>query len=321
MIHWTVPSTPSIVLRADGLARDFDDHTVVSDVTFEVARGRTFGLLGPNGVGKTTTIKMLAGQLEPTRGRVELFGAELTTHNAGRFQSRIGLQTENGVFGALTVHENLRTWASGYDLSPTVAARRIDEVIDTLGLATYASTRAGTLSRGLHHRLEVGRAILHEPELLFLDEPTIGLDPDATAALLDHLVRLVRERGTTMVICTHQLQGLAELIDDVGIIVDGHMVLSGAVPDLIDQRWPQARYRVECESDPTHMEVLLNTIPGVSVDGPAPGGGLLVSAGSRALGPTIAETLVSHGHRLHALAPVRPTVQQLYFDVVDAALV
>jgi len=231
-----VPDQP--VLLARGLTREFDDRTAVSDLDLTVHRGRVLGVLGPNGAGKSTTVRMLTGLLRPTAGEVALFGEPLTADSAARLRTRIGVQTEANLYVRLTVAENLRTWGRLHGLDRREVEHRIDGVLQVVGLADRRDTAVGALSKGLRQKAKIARALLHGPELLFLDEPTAGLDPASTLDVLGHLAKLRAEGSTTIVLCTHQLHGLEDLCDDVVMLDRGRVVASGRVEDLMAEHWP-----------------------------------------------------------------------------------
>lgn len=207
-------------------------------VSLEIPSGELFGLLGPNGAGKTTLVKILATVLLPTSGSVRVLDEDVV-RKTGSVRRRIGLVFggERGLYGTLTGRGTLRFWADLYRLEPRVAARRVDEVLDLVGLRERAGERVETYSRGMKQRLHLARGILHEPELLFLDEPTIGLDPVASAELRA-IVRDLRHNGVTILLTTHYMAEAEALCDRVAFINEGRII-------AIDT--PQAFTRVAAE--------------------------------------------------------------------------
>lgn len=230
------------VVRAEGLTRRFGDRAAVSALDLTVCRGRVVGVLGPNGSGKSTTVRMLTGLLRPSAGTVELFGEPVTPRSAPRLRARVGVQTEANLYARLTVDENLRAWAELHGVERRRIEGRLADVLETLGLADRRNTPVGALSKGLRQKAKIARALVPEPELLFLDEPTAGLDPSSAIDVLTHLGKLRAQGDTTIVLCTHQLHGLEQLCDDVIMLDRGRVVASGGVSDLLATYWPDRDY-------------------------------------------------------------------------------
>ena len=315
------PSPATTALSAIGLTKEFGDFTAVSDITFDVHRGRAFGLLGPNGSGKTTTVRLLNGLLAPSAGAVELFGEPLTAASGDRLRGRIGVQTDTNLYETLTVHENLQIWGELYGVSPRELPGRIADVLDVLDLGHRASSLAGTLSQGMRQKVAVGRAIIHQPELLFLDEPTAGLDPEASLDLIEYLRRMVASGQTTLVICTHQLHGLEDLCQDAGFLMHGGMVARGAISDLLAERWPGIRVRIALgEGGPTGESaaaLVSGALPTADISVAADGGVAVTLADHSAVEAAV-QALASGGCRIRAVVPDTRTLGDLYFDVIQS---
>jgi ABC-2 type transport system ATP-binding protein len=194
-------------------------------VSLSVPRGELFGLLGPNGAGKTTLVKILATVLLPTSGSVKILGEDVV-RDASSVRSRIGLVFggERGVYGTLTGRATLRFWGDLYRLEPNAARRRVEEVLELVGLRERGDERVETYSRGMKQRLHLARGILHKPELLLLDEPTIGLDPIA-AVELRAIVRQLNDGGMTVFLTTHYMAEAETMCDRVAFINEGQVVL------------------------------------------------------------------------------------------------
>ncbi|MGV8966017.1 MAG: ABC transporter ATP-binding protein [Cellulomonas sp.] len=311
-------SEPGATVVATGLTKLLGGREVVADLSFHASTGRALGLLGPNGAGKTTTVRLLTGLLTPSRGKVTLFGETLTRSNADELRARIGVQTDTSLYESLSVRDNLRFWGELHGLNPLTIERRIGEVLEVLGLSDRLESLVGELSKGMRQKLSVGRAVLHEPDLLFLDEPTAGLDPEASADLIDYLKEMIRTLHTTVIICTHQLQGLEALCDDIGILQNGSLVTFGEVRELLHQRWPEHRYLLAVDGDLTLAQRIVTSLVVGPVDTTASAGSLRFSvARAESISPVVAE-LVRNGLQVRAVIPQQPTIQDLYFDTINA---
>jgi ABC-2 type transport system ATP-binding protein len=204
------------VLTASHLVRRFDDRLAVDDVTFEVNRGEVFGLLGPNGAGKTTTLRMLGGLIPPTSGEVRICGTTLDRRNGATLRGRIGFLTETpGLWEQLTVSDNLGVYARLFGIVD--AASAIRSVLQRFELWDRRVERAALLSKGMKQKLALARALLHDPEIVLLDEPTANLDPQTSRDVRDLLMDL-RRRGRVVIVSTHNLDEIERLADRVALI-------------------------------------------------------------------------------------------------------
>ena len=213
-----------------GLTRRFGRFTAVDGISFSIPEGAVFGFLGPNGSGKTTTIRMLTGILEPSGGTAEILGTDLV---AGREKVRenLGYMSQKfSLYDDLTVQENLDFYAGLFSLPAVLARERAAEVVEMAGLSGRTKDLAGSLSGGIRQRLALGCAILHRPKLLFLDEPTSGVDPRSRRRFWDIIYGLAAG-GTTIMVTTHFMDE-AEHCDAIGFMYDGRLIASGTPADL-----------------------------------------------------------------------------------------
>ena len=226
-------SAGGAAIETRGLRKVFGSRVAVAGLDLDVARGEVFGLLGPNGSGKTTTIRMLCGLLGPTAGTAVVAGIDVIA-DPEAVRRRIGYMSQRfGLYDDLTVAENLRFYSSVYGLAPEERRQRSAELLAELGLASRASQLAGTLSGGWKQRLALACATAHRPEVLFLDEPTAGVDPASRRLLWDWIYRLAGG-GTTIVATTHYMDE-AERCARLAILSRGHLEALGTVAGILEQ--------------------------------------------------------------------------------------
>ena len=231
------------VIEAEGLTKQFGDFTAASGITFSVPRGEIFGLLGPNGAGKSTTFKMLCGLLRPTAGAGRVAGFDLRRDGA-RARNRLGYMAQKfSLYGDLTVMQNLAFFAGVYGLKNAEKRARVELMVDVFDLAGYASTPAAQLPLGLKQRLALACAVMHEPDALFLDEPTSGVDPIARREFWAHINGLV-DKGVTALVTTHFMDE-AEYCDRISLIYRGKSIALGSPDEL------KARVAGPANPDPT----------------------------------------------------------------------
>ena len=251
-----------IAIETRGLTRRFGKVTAVDSLDLRVPAGALFGLIGPNGAGKTTTLRMLAGLLEPTAGEIVLNGY---TADGGWRQVRrqIGYMPDFfGVYEDMLVWEYLDFFARCYDLPPDHRRQVAGELLDLVDLADKRDAYVQTLSRGMRQRLCLAHALVHDPQILLLDEPASGLDPRARVEMRE-LLRELGAMGKTIVVSSHILAELAELCDSVGIIEKGRLVASGPLEEISRYARQGRTLRLRVLSDRNEAEAALRDQPGV----------------------------------------------------------
>ncbi len=212
------------IIEVHDLVKRFGGHTAVNAISFEVARGEVFGLLGPNGAGKSTTIKMLTTLLTPTAGRAKVAGFDIV-HQTASVRRSIGYVPQALSADAnLTGFENLLIFAKLYDLPRNIQVARVNEVLSFVGLTDASKQLVSHYSGGMIRRLEVAQALLHRPRVLFLDEPTVGLDPVARQAIWEHLMQIRSQAHMTIFLTTHSMEEADSLCSRVGIMHRGDIV-------------------------------------------------------------------------------------------------
>jgi ABC-type multidrug transport system ATPase subunit len=231
------------MVEADGLTKKFGDFTAADRITFRIGRGEIFGLLGPNGAGKSTTFKMMCGLLRPTAGRTRVAGLDLY-QAAGSARMRLGYMAQKfSLYGDLSVQQNLDFFAGVYGLSGSRRREATTRMVQAFDLAAQRNHSAGELPLGYQRRLALACAVMHDPPVLFLDEPTSGVDPLTRREFWSHINALV-ENGVTVMVTTHFLDE-AEYCDRIGLVYQGHLIAEGSPDELKD------RVRTVREPEPT----------------------------------------------------------------------
>jgi lipooligosaccharide transport system ATP-binding protein len=222
------------LVRAAGLTKKFDDLVAVDSVDFTVSRGEVFGFLGPNGAGKSSTMKMIGAVSPVTSGSLTVFGLDPVA-DGPKIRARLGVVPQDNLLDAeLTVFENLFIYGRYFDLPKAVIRDRIDELLDFAQLEERRKDLVEPLSGGMKRRLTIARALINQPDLMLLDEPTTGLDPQARHALWDRLYRL-KQQGVTLIVTTHYMDEAEQLCDRLVVMDKGKIVAEGSPRNLIER--------------------------------------------------------------------------------------
>lgn len=222
------------ILEVQKLAKNYGDFQAVKGVSFSIEEGEIFSLLGPNGAGKTTTISMLSTLYTPTSGDA-VIGGHSVTKDPMAVRGVIGVVPQDlALYEDLTARENLIFWGQMYNLSGKALNLRVDEVLEQIGLTDKAKNRVKTFSGGMKRRVNIGVGLLHKPRLLFMDEPTVGIDPQSRRAILD-TVKDLNKQGMTLLYTTHYMEEAEELSNRVGIIDHGELIAMGTQKELTQQ--------------------------------------------------------------------------------------
>ena len=300
------------VVRTEHLSRSFGDLVAVRDVSLEVRRGEIFGFLGPNGAGKSTTIRMLCGILDPTSGRGFVVGHDIAKEPE-KVKARIGYMTQRfSLYEDLSVTENLEFYAGIYGLGPRERSARIAAVLARTGLEGRARQLAGTLSGGWKQRVALACATIHEPPLLFLDEPTAGVDPVSRREFWDQIHRISAE-GTTVLVTTHYMDE-AERCHRLAFIFRGTLLDVGTPEEIVARR--ALRVVEVVAADAVRAADLLRTLP--EVDEVAHYGPLLRVATRGGVDPErfVPDALAAHGIAVTSVRATRPTVEDAFVSMV-----
>ncbi|HEV2440215.1 MAG TPA: ABC transporter ATP-binding protein [bacterium] len=299
-------------VRADGLTRRFDSFVAVDHVTFEIPTGAVWGFLGPNGAGKSTTIRMLCGILEPSEGHAEVLGYDVS-RDPEQIKARIGYMSQRfSLYDDLSVAENLAFYAGVYGLRPAEAREAIAEWVGRAGLRGRERALAGELSGGWKQRLAFGCAVLHRPQMVFLDEPTSGVDPVSRRAFWD-LIDEFAAAGITIMVTTHYMDE-AEHCDTLAFIYGGRIIASGT-PAEIKQRMPGALLEVRASPIDQALEALRRR-PDVR-EAALFGRAIHVTVDDAAAADTVRASLADAGVAVEGVRPVRPSLEDAFVSLVE----
>lgn len=232
-----------MILELNHIEKKFGKHTALKDISFSINEGEIFGFLGPSGAGKTTTIKILTGQLAPTSGDATVLGRDCRKINEEIYE-QIGIVSDtSGVYERLSVYDNLKVFAEIL----SVPYEEIDRLLEKVGLTPQKKQAAGKLSKGQKQRLVLARAILHKPKLLFLDEPTSGLDP-TTANQIQNLFLELKKQGMGIFLTTHNMEEATKLCDKVALLEQGNIIESGAPKEICLKHNDKKAYKITLTS-------------------------------------------------------------------------
>jgi len=301
------------MIFTENLTKHFDGFPAVESVNLEVSAGQVMVLLGPNGAGKTTTVRMLTSILLPTSGRASVGGYDVV-RQASKVRSAVGVLTEHhGLYGRMNAQEYLLFFAQLYQINQALARARMSELLAKLGLADVGKKRLGEYSKGMRQKLALVRALLHDPPILLLDEPTSAMDPESAHLVRDAIQKL-RSRDRTIVLCTHNLAEAEALADRVAIMRQGRILIEGTPESL-----------KEVLLGPPEFEACLaQEVDGLNFDLP-PGARLTAANGNRlrfqvdnpaVANPQILRLLLQSGKDVVSFAQVPRLLEQAYLEAI-----
>ncbi len=225
-----------MIVETEDLTKKYGARTAVDRLNIQIEEGEVFGFLGPNGAGKTTTLLMFLGLTEPTSGRAKVLGFD-PTREPFKVKEQVGYLPENvGFYDDMDARQNLRYIARLNRIPKEAAEKRIDYWLEMVGLSGEATKKVGTYSKGMRQRLGIAEVLIKEPKLVFLDEPTIGLDPDGTNRMLDLIQSLSKEKKITIFLSSHLLDQVQRICDRVGIMINGKLVALGPIEELAKKK-------------------------------------------------------------------------------------
>ena len=308
-----------LAVQTFGITKKFGDYTAVDHLNLKIGH-EVFGLLGPNGAGKTTLQRMLVTVMQPTEGTATVAGVDIL-REAEKVRQRIGVVTQASTLDIeLTALQNMNLYGMYYGMSRKQRQERIPELLKVVGLADRAKSRVAGYSGGMKRRLEIVRALIHEPQVLFLDEPTTGLDPQARAAVLEYIERIHKDHGITLVITTHYLDEAENLCDRLAIVDYGKIVAEGSPTelkrkisggDIVEADFTDLPYAV--------MKILESADFVLEVKRRTGGLTILVKNGAEAV-PKIVELVDMNGGRLRTITLRELTLDDVFLEVTGRSL-
>jgi ABC-2 type transport system ATP-binding protein len=304
------------MIEVQNLTKTFNGKTVLDGISFEVKEGEIFGYLGPNGAGKTTTMRIILRLLKPTSGNALVFGEDLGSYD--KLRRRVGILLENdGLYEGLSASENLDYYAQLYGISDGVARkRRIEELLEFVGLSNRKKEKVGTFSKGMKRKLGLVRSMIHNPDILFFDEPSSGLDPEAQRMVRDLILRLSKEEKRTVFLNSHDLDEVQRVCTKIAILQDGAIKAYGTVEHLrrkfskpiveitfVDSEESKRalnfisalEYVSECEEENAKIEV---TLKGEDTS-------------------TLLSTLIGEGIKVEEIKKTSKSLEDVYLDIVQ----
>lgn len=315
------PAPPAAwpVLACDGLVAHVGDHVAVADVSFSIGPGEAYGLLGPSGAGKTTITGLVCGLLEPVEGQVTVAGQRMGPGEPLVRETLGYVPQELGLYHDLTARENLRFFGGLYGLRRRRLAERVGACLERVGLSNRAGDRVGTYSGAMKRRLNLAVALLHEPALLVLDEPTAGVDAHSREALLDTVAGLGAE-GTAVLLASHSQDDVQRLCDRVGILDEGRLVAEGTYRELVDAVGGADRVRLTTDGDTTILSAACAAVVGVSESTRTTGGVEVIAADGRRLLPSLLVAAERAGVAVTRAEVSEPNLAAVYLHLTGRTL-
>jgi ABC-2 type transport system ATP-binding protein len=307
------------VIQTDRLTRRFGEKIAVDQVTLSVERGEVFGLLGPNGAGKTTLVRLLNGMLRISTGSARVLDYDPVSQG-NQLRQHTGVLTETpSLYENLTARDNLLFFGTLYGVPEADLRGRVDEILDLFGLLERGADKAGTFSKGMKQRLALARTLVHQPELLFFDEPTAALDPEASRQVTELIAHLSREGGRTIFLCTHNLDEAQRLCDRVAVINKGQLLRVGApaqlARDLFQGLWIDVKMRNAADST---MAATLRALAGVN-DLTTADQQLAIQVSNEDVIPAVVAKIVELGGQIMQVNPREHSLEEIYFRVQEEA--
>jgi ABC-2 type transport system ATP-binding protein len=303
------------MISAEGLTKQFDDFLAVDDVSMQVNAGEVLALLGPNGAGKTTTVRMLTSVLRPTRGKASIAGYDVTRY-PNKVRGSVGVLTEqHGLYGRMNALDYLDFFGQLYRMPENLRKQRIHELLEQYGLLEFSKRQIGDYSKGMRQKLALARAILHDPPVLLLDEPTSAMDPESARLVRDALRKLT-SANRAIILCTHNLAEAEELSDQIAIIRRGRIIARGTSQSLKSTLLGPEEYEVRLA---TALNGHMLTLPSdIQITQRSANGFRFQVSQPESTNPLVLQALISQNLPVVSLNAVPRSLEQVYLQAIQA---
>jgi ABC-2 type transport system ATP-binding protein len=309
----------STVIEVKELYKAYGETKAVAGVSFDVQKGEIFSLLGPNGAGKTTTLSMLSCLLRPDAGDALILDHSIRNDAMG-VKSVLGVvPQEIALYEDLSARENLTFWGKMYGLRGIALKVRVDEVLEIIGLTERAKEYIKKYSGGMKRRVNIGVALLHKPQIIYMDEPTVGIDPQSRRSILDSVLKL-KEDGTTVLYTTHYMEEAQELSDHIAIMDQGKMIANGTHEELVQIVGATDRITVTINTESARVIETWKAVKGVKQVSAEDGTVTILADNSNRVLPRLFETAASNGVRITSVAVQEPNLETVFLHLTGRAL-
>jgi ABC-2 type transport system ATP-binding protein len=309
----------TLAIEVQGLHKSFGENQAVRGASFDVEQGEIFSLLGPNGAGKTTTISMLSCLLRPDQGDAQIMGHSICTDSMG-VKSVLGVvPQEIALYEDLTARENLMFWGKMYGLRGSPLKSRVNEVLDVIGLSDRANERVGKYSGGMKRRVNIGVALLHKPKVIYMDEPTVGIDPQSRRNILDSVVAL-KDQGMTVLYTTHYMEEAQELSDHIAIMDHGQLIACGTHEALVKLVGQQTRMDLTVSVEPGKILDAWRSVEGVEHVRAQEGQITVLADDSNRVLPRLFDAAARTGARITSVEIQEPNLETVFLHLTGRAL-
>jgi ABC-2 type transport system ATP-binding protein len=306
-------------IRVQNLHKSFGDLNAVKGVDFEVSTGEIFSLLGPNGAGKSTMISMLSCLLEPDRGDARVMDHSILA-DPQAVKASIGVvPQEIALYPDLSARENLDFWGRMYGLRGETLRQRVDHVLDIIGLTHRQKDQVGTYSGGMKRRVNIGAALLHRPDVIIMDEPTVGIDPQSRRHILDN-VKALNEEGMTVLYTTHYMEEAQELSDHIAIMDQGEIIARGSHDELVRIVGELDRIDLGVSTTPGDLKAVLSSTPGVRRLSSENGTLTALVEDAHTVLPDLFEAATRSGAKITSLDVQEPNLEAVFLHLTGRAL-